>query len=111
MTFQVRQGDVFLRQISRRTGSGALISDHTEVILAVGEATGHAHKVVWGGSVQDDDPAAQLFEEPDGQRYLIVEQACVLKHEEHGPIAIEPGCYRVIIQREYEPEGSRNVLD
>jgi len=32
-------------------------------------------------------------------------------HEEHGPISLEPGTYRVWIQREYSPEAIRRVLD
>jgi hypothetical protein len=32
-------------------------------------------------------------------------------HEEHDPIRIPPGAYRVVRQREYEPRGWRAVAD
>jgi hypothetical protein len=79
------------------------------VILAYGEVTGHAHEI---SAVSPADlSAAQLFEEPDGRRFLFVERACVLQHQEHGTIALAPGCYEVIRQREYSPRAIRNVAD
>lgn len=111
MTFQARQGDVFVRQVPARDLAGVTIGDRTDVVLASGEVSGHAHRVVPAVKGRDDYPTAQCVEGPDGRRYLLVEQACMLTHEEHGPIAIQPGCYRVTVQREYTPEGLRNVLD
>ncbi len=32
-------------------------------------------------------------------------------HEEHGPVTLPPGDYKVVIQREYSPEAIRNVAD
>ena len=34
-----------------------------------------------------------------------------LTHDEHGPITLEPGVYKVRIQREYSPEAIHNVAD
>jgi hypothetical protein len=34
-----------------------------------------------------------------------------LEHQEHDPIVIPPGAYRVIRQREYAPEDIRNIAD
>ena len=52
----------------------------------------------------------------DIERYLRLTAAATLQHEEHGPIAIAPGTYRVVIQREYVPAPSnspawRRVID
>jgi hypothetical protein len=101
-----------------RARVGTTVSDQGRVVLAAGTESGHAHEVVAAAdaahrAAHDGDarPAAQLFEEPDGKRYLVVERTCVLRHVEHAPIAVAPGCYRVTIQREYEPEGIRHVLD
>jgi len=80
------------------------------VILAYGEATGHAHEVV-GVDNADAVPAMQLFQEPDGRRLLVVNRDAELRHEEHGKIALAPGGYEVIQQREYHPEAIRNVID
>jgi predicted transcriptional regulator len=102
-----------------RARVGTTVSDQGRVVLAAGTESGHAHEVVAAAAAAADAaagdadarPAAQLFEEPDGKRYLVVERTCVLMHAEHAPIAVAPGCYRVTIQREYEPEGIRYVLD
>lgn len=110
---QVRQGDVFLHKIKTRERQGAPITDQGRVILAYGEVTGHAHEVVAESDVATTSelPAAQLFEEPDGRRFLFIERGCTLVHQEHGAIALEPGCYEVTRQREYSPEEIRQVAD
>lgn len=108
---QFRQGDVFVEQVRMRPREGRQATDKGHVIVAYGEVTGHAHEVLAADPVADAPPAAQLFEEPDGTRYLFVKRACVLTHQEHGPIKLVPGCYRVGRQREYSPEEIRAVAD
>jgi hypothetical protein len=72
---QVRQGDVYLRQVRGREKTGKPVLDQGRVILAYGEVTGHAHEVCAVQTASEDMPAAQLFEEPDGRRFLFVERA------------------------------------
>ena len=114
------------------------------VILAHGEVTGHSHEVRAGRLtalindfgdplVLDDEsvdlPAMEYFEEPNGRRVLCVTRPCVLRHQEHGPIALEPanpvqarqgdvllhpigiGAWEVIQQVEYSPEAILTVQD
>lgn len=110
-TSQIRQGDVYVRRtakIPERCKSVAL--DQGRVILAYGEVTGHAHAVV-DAELETAIPPAQLFEAPNGERYLLVDRPCALVHEEHGRIDLSPGSYRVVRQREYSPEAIRNVAD
>lgn len=108
-SFQARQGDVFVERV--RTVSGKPVQAD-RIILAFGEVTGHCHEVIVAEPEVDvDTPPAQLFEEPDGTRYLLVERACQLVHQEHGTIALSPGAYKVTRQREYSPEEIRNVAD
>ena len=100
----IRQGDVLVRQVRKRSRKGQVVEDKGRVILAYGEVTGHAHEVV--AAVNDpiaDLAPAQLFEEPDGRRFLFVDRPCTLTHQEHGPITLAPGCFEVIRQREYSP--------
>ena len=59
--------------------------DEGRVILAYGEATGHAHAF--------DVFAASLLE-AEGGRYLKLREAAELKHEEHGAITVAPGSYQ-----------------
>lgn len=112
MTKMFRQGDVLVRRINARMPTGKDIREAGRVILAHGEVTGHAHEVV--AAVPSETtalPAAQFFEQPDGRRFLFVERACVLTHQEHGTIALAPGCYEVTRQREYFPDAIRSVED
>ena len=69
--------------------------------LAEGEVTGHYHAI---------EGRAELFE-LDGKMYVGVREYSKLTHQEHSTIDIPVGVYEVTIQREYEPNGWRNVQD
>lgn len=102
------------------------------VILAHGEVTGHCHEVLAEAHTGADVelPAMEYFEEPGtGRRILMVTRPCVLRHDEHSPVRLDParpeqlrqgdvflnpigpGAWEVIRQREYHPEEVRQVLD
>lgn len=106
-----RQGDVLVRQVKKREPTGKDVREQGRVILAHGEVTGHAHEVIAEAPTEIGLPPAQFFEEPNGKRFLFVNTPCALTHQEHGRIALAPGCYGVIRQREYSPEEIRNVTD
>lgn len=93
-----RQGDVILVPVKEAKGE-----KENHLVLAEGEVTGHAHRVSVG------EAALYKFEE---QFYLKVQSdIATLTHEEHGPIELPAGNYRVIKQREYTPKGNREVVD
>jgi len=75
------------------------------MVLARGEATGHAHVIVGPDTVllADRDDIDRLF-------VKIVTRARVV-HEEHGTITIPAGSYRIVRQREYIPGAYRYVAD
>lgn len=102
---QFRQGDVFVERCADEIdGCTRLEPEGGRVILAHGEATGHAHAL----SVD----AAALYEHPKTkERFLRVVRETSLLHEEHAPIKLKPGTYRVRRQREYSPTEIRNVAD
>ena len=110
-----RQGDVLLKEIVRPpTIVGTPIAaDMGRLILAYGEVTGHAHEVTLdvasAGGAADLSPA--LFVEDNGRRLLYVNAPCALVHQEHGAIALLPGCYEVVRQREYSPEAIWPIAD
>jgi hypothetical protein len=101
---QYRQGDVFLfpAAIPRRAKASK------DGVLALGEATGHRHQVFDG----------EVFVGKDGELYVLATGETELRHvsgtdekADHDSIAVAPGEYRVVIQREYEPDGWRQVTD
>jgi hypothetical protein len=98
-----RQGDVGLLQVPELpTQCEELATENGRIILAYGEVTGHHHSV--------DAVCAQLLGTGEEQ-FLRVTQATQLEHQEHAPIGLAPGIYRVLRQREYHPVAIRNVAD
>ncbi len=92
---QVRQGDVLLDPVATvPVGARPVARAGGRVVLAEGEATGHAHAI--------RSPGATLLRAGE-ERYLRVASPVTLGHEEHGAIEVAPGTYRVVIQREYVP--------
>lgn len=99
-----RQGDVLLIPANDLSASHEVPRENGRIVLAHGEATGHAHAI--------EEPRARLFEEPkSGRRLLRLVTESFLRHEEHAPITLPPGDYEVIRQREYTPEEIRRVAD
>ncbi|NBD33184.1 MAG: hypothetical protein GVY17_09525 [Cyanobacteria bacterium] len=95
-----RQGDVLLKKMTHLpTG----LQKHSGVTLALGEITGHAHRI------QETD-RAQLWKQGN-QLFLEVKAPATLIHEEHSAIALTEGIYQVWRQREYRPEAYVEVED
>ena len=100
---QYRQGDVFLRSVSERPKEATAQAPSGErVVLAYGEVTGHAHAI--------EACFATIYKSGELE-YLQTKPGAVLRHEEHAPLKLEPGCYQIIRQREYEHQGWRRVAD
>jgi hypothetical protein len=102
-----RQGDVLIQSCNKMKAipKGATLIEpdaDARVVLAYGEVTGHAHVL----------PALKsTLYAWKGDRLLEIKEATALTHEEHAPIPLQPGIYKVIQQREYSPEAIRNVAD
>ena len=106
MTLIYRQGDVLVQATAHALTAHAkpVTRDKGRIVLAYGEVTGHAHAI--------DDALAELFEEQDGALYLTTgPDGATIRHQEHAPVALAPGTYRVVHQREYHPEEIRRVSD
>ena len=73
-------------------------------VLAYGESTGHSHRV-------ETPEKAQQWLMPTGERFLEIFKTTRVIHEEHHPITLEPGIYRVWQQREYTPQRITWVRD
>ncbi|ONH28637.1 hypothetical protein [Pseudofrankia asymbiotica] len=106
-----RQGDILILPIAEEdVPRGALDlppaprDDRGRMVLALGEATGHAHAIAAPGTLlRDSDPLA-----PD---HLHLPSGGWLTHEEHAPISLPTGWFRIIRQREYVPGAVRVVAD
>jgi hypothetical protein len=107
----LRQGDVLLVPVAELpAGCESVKRRAGRLVLAEGEATGHAHVVV-GRSRLVERRESRRWSPPVVTRYVLVEQAAVLEHEEHLPVELAVGVYEVRRQREYRPERSVWVAD
>ena len=99
-----RQGDVLIERISTIPKTAKkTVSINGRIILAHGEATGHHHSV--------DADAADWWKTEEGDQFVTVKEPTEVVHQEHAPIPLAPGKYRVRRQREYFPAEIRNVAD
>ena len=102
-----RQGDVLIIPVKLIPKSVEPVERESgRVVLAHGEVTGHAHAI--------KDKRATLFRDPKLAAIFLHVSGDVpvdLDHDEHSTIAVPPGNYEIIRQREYSPEAIRNVAD
>jgi hypothetical protein len=126
-----RQGDVLLVAVGGvPAGASPVGRRGGRLVLAYGEATGHAHTIdsddaalFDGGPTErpvvsrgDSSNSFILAVRPEAARsvYLDVRgvEPVLLRHQEHDSILVDPGTYRVVRQREYAPRAApRPVAD
>ena len=102
-----QQGDVLIRLVDAIPEG---LTERKDGILAEGEATGHAHRIV--------GDEAKLFESSVGDVFMDVPRRIEVVHEEHKKISVPPGKYQVSIVQEYDHFAEefqratiRNVVD
>lgn len=101
-TIQYRQGDVLIERCEKPTKKSKPAGK--SVILAHGEATGHAH-------VLECDEIISRQDNDDGSFFLTFASDAEVVHQEHSTINLKRGTYRISRQREYSPQAIRNVAD
>ena len=101
---QIVQGDVFCCKVEK-IPEGAKKADN--LILAEGEATGHFHRVATGEAV--------LYTIPNSvDKFLeIISETATVTHEEHKPITLPKGIYKIgiVSEYDYDLEEARQVRD
>lgn len=115
--FVGRQGDVAILRLNEppKGERKERKRDRGRVILAYGEVTGHAHAITDKKVIHfDTDDAVEaanqllasigvdaMLSEHNAPSFLSVEDAATVEHDEHAPIALEPGNYLAVRQREW----------
>lgn len=66
--------------------------------------TGHSHRVA-------DSATSRLYRHEAFLYLEVIAAGARVVHDEHSPIALDRGIYRVWRQREYSPEAIRTVRD
>lgn len=80
-------------------------NNHSKIV-AVGEATGHAHVIT--------DGTVSVIDEQLNNRHIVAEFGTDLIHDEHHTQSLPPGKYLTGIVREFDPfapDHYRNVVD
>jgi len=103
---QIQHGDVLLQRIGTLpNGAKAFKCKDGRLVVAEGEATGHNHTIV--------SDKAMLYE-LKGDLFLEVDaREVTITHEEHKPLPIPEGIYRIGRVKEYDyfAEMERRVID
>jgi hypothetical protein len=99
---QYAQGDVLIVPVAKIPDGLEAQPATDSLLIAEGEATGHAH-VVKSPRISAWGARENLF--------FNLGQAGAVVHEEHDAIELPAGNYRVIHQREYDGEEGRRVAD
>jgi|SRR5579871_3264787 phage tail protein X len=103
----IRQGDILLRPIPAPTEVTEVGTPVSRLVLAVGEATGHAHEVI-----ADDE---SILAATAGGRALlhILRDGVAITHPDHDPVPrpVPPRWYEIVRQRVYTPAQPRPVAD
>lgn len=100
-----RHGDISFHPLQRLPKGLKEIGHNGSFVLAKGEYTGHAHKLVSQG--------VRIFQDQEGRYVLEVKDKAEIVHEEHGAITLLPGIYQQEQERERDPflDQIRQVAD
>ena len=109
------QGDVLFRKVDALPNGVKPVAANNGRIIITHSETGHDHVMVLDRK-RSKTPSVEMFA---GDNPLVawikVNRPTVLEHlrphDTHEPIMFEPGIYEVRRQREYTPEGWRQVQD
>ena len=88
-----RHGDVLIQKVANLPDEKKQLKHRT---LAHGELTGHSHSI--------REKHVQLWQAANELFLEIADVPATVVHQEHAPIELPPGNYRVWRQREYTPE-------
>lgn len=114
---QYRQGDVLLERVDRVPEEAVRLAIGVEdpLLVAPGRDGRHAHRLVgdadvisWSTAPAKAAPALAVTTETPAPDYLVIgSRGARLVHEEHAPIDLPPGRYRIIRQRVFDPATAR----
>ena|SRR5882724_2205050 len=104
---QFRQGDVLIEGVPSKKIEGKDATENGRIVLAHGEATGHAHEVISEDAtlIHPEDMKAV------GELILSVRSDAEIVHQEHATIPIKRGNYRITRQMEYSQKAPQRVAD
>lgn len=102
----IRHGDVTLHPTKK--AEGEIIKHSGSFVVALGEATGHHHRL----TVLEPEHL-EVRRAVDGRMFFVLHKEGTLTHEEHAPITLPAGTYEQKQEREYDwfALETRKVID
>ena len=100
------QGDILIERVDSGPVTGRVVQSAVDgpVTVAEGEATGHHHRVFGCLTLYRDDALAREIPSRLYVGHLRIDSPTArLEHEEHAPITLPQGTYRIRRQRHLEP--------
>tara|TARA_R100001594_G_scaffold132891_1_gene173317 strand:+ start:493 stop:867 length:375 start_codon:yes stop_codon:yes gene_type:complete len=112
MQTKYQQGDVIMRRINddydiaeENKSMKKLGGNNKSAVLALGEVTGHSHQIkpVDGVLVHTFNQHNSYLNRtsPEASFMEIAGEGAVLTHEEHNPVELPPGKYKINIVRQF----------
>ena len=91
-----RHGDVLFEQLELipEIHNPRTTDEEKKGVVQLGESTGHAHVI-------EDMTGVEIFSDWR-DRFLKAGQAFTIRHEEHKPLTLPAGNYRIRIAREFD---------
>jgi len=108
------QGDLLIERVPDIVPSGTVTQNlvGAAMVLAEGEATGHRHAIWEQVTLFRDDGLARGIPANLYVGHVRIDAPCArLMHDEHAPLTLPKGTYRVRRQRELEPRDARVIAD
>lgn len=106
------QGDLLFERVPDLPVTGMVLDAEPDgrLLLAEGELTGHRHMLLGSAAMFRDDSLARDI--PGGLYvgHLKVDRAEV-HHDEHAPLTLPQGTFRVRRQRQLEPRHAQLIAD
>lgn len=93
MINQIQHGDVLIQRVGSIPQGAAKRPRNGKLVVMAGETTGHAHVIT--------EKTCDIWE-LKGDIYLDVTEPVTITHEEHKPIDIPEGVYKIGRVQEYD---------
>ena len=114
MKDMLAQGDILIERVTDVPVTGTVLQAAGDgaVVLAEGETTGHRHAIYDRVTMFRDDALAR---DVPGGLYVghvkVEGPTALIQHDEHAPIELPRGTWRIRRQREMEPRDARLIAD
>jgi len=100
-----QQGDVLIESVERIPAEAREVKHNNgRLILAAGEATGHAHAITALGA---------MLLQKDNDLFVTTKEETEVVHEEHGTVVLPAGDFKIrkVVEFDHFMEEAREVAD